>query len=122
MIRQAIWKEHVMMFLSPLSNFWYRRRVIFASAATSFCFRPSTTRFSSRMLPFFLSRCTVWYARLAACSRKAYWFIAEATTVKRVISNERLIRAGYYNLSEAYEHIQSVCIGRAVYRTVRTVR
>ena len=63
-----------------------------------------------------------YFARIAANSRKAYWFMAETTTVKRAISNERLIRAGYYDLSEAYEHIQSACIGRAVYRTVRTVR
>ena len=62
------------------------------------------------------------FARMAANSRKAYWFMAETTTVKRAISNERLIRAGYFDLSEAYERIQSACIGRAVYRTVRTVR
>ena len=63
-----------------------------------------------------------YYARMAANSRKAYWFMAETTTVKRAISNERLTRAGYFDLSEAYERIQSACIGRAVYRTVRTVR
>ena len=63
-----------------------------------------------------------YFARMAANSRKAYWFMAETTTVKRAISNERLIRAGYYDLSEAYERIQSACIGRAVCRTVRTVR
>ena len=63
-----------------------------------------------------------YFTRIAANSRKAYWFIAETTPVKRAISNERLIRAGYYDLSEAYEHIQSACIGRAVGRTVRTVR
>ena len=48
--------------------------------------------------------------------------MAETTTVKRVLSNEKLIRAGYFDLSEAYEHIQSACIGHAVYRTERTVR
>ena len=53
---------------------------------------------------------------------KSYWFMAETTTVKRAISNERLTRSGYFDLSEAYERIQSACIGRAVYRTVRTVR
>ena len=57
-----------------------------------------------------------YFARMAANSRKAYWFMAETTTVKRAISNERLIRAGYYDLSEAYERIQSACIGRAVYQ------
>lgn len=54
--------------------------------------------------------------------RKDCWFMAETTTVKRVLSNEKLIRAGYFDLSEAYEHIQSACIGHAVYRTERTVR
>ena len=59
------------------------------------------------------------FARMAANSRKAYWFMAGTMTVERAITNERLIRAGYYDLSEAYERIQSACIGRAVYRTVR---
>ena len=63
-----------------------------------------------------------YFARMAANSRKAYWFMAETTTVKRAISNERLTRAGYFDLSEAYERIQSACIGRAVYRMVRTGR
>ena len=62
------------------------------------------------------------YARMAANSRRGYWFTAETGAVKRAITNERLTRAGYFELSPAYESIQSACIGRAVYRTVRTVR
>ena len=37
--------------------------------------------------------------------------------VTRGITNERLIRAGFFELSPAYESIQTACIGRAVYRT-----
>lgn len=63
-----------------------------------------------------------YFARMAANSRRGYWFTAETGAVKRAITNERLIRAGYFELSAAYESIQSACVGRAVYRTVCTVR
>ena len=63
-----------------------------------------------------------YFARMAAYSRRGYWFTVETGAVKRGITNERLARAGFYELSPAYESIQSACIGRAVYRTVRTVR
>ena len=59
---------------------------------------------------------------MAANSRKAYWFMAETTTVKSHIKRKAHTRPGYFDLSEAYERIQSACIGRAVYRTVRTAR
>jgi len=62
------------------------------------------------------------YAWMAAMSRRGYWFTVETGAVKRAISNERLARAGFFDLSLAYESIQSACVGRAVYRTVRTVR
>ena len=62
------------------------------------------------------------YAWMAANSRRGYWFTVETGAVKRAITNERLASAGYLDLSLAYESIQSDCIGRAVYRTVRTVR
>ena len=62
------------------------------------------------------------YAYMTAYSRRGYWFTAGTTSVGRAISNERLVNAGYLDLSLAYESIQSDCIGRAVYRTVRTVR
>lgn len=63
-----------------------------------------------------------YFARMAANSRRGYWFTVNTRAVKRGITNESLIRAGYFELSTAYEAIQSACIGRAVYRTVRTVR
>lgn len=63
-----------------------------------------------------------YYARMAANSRRGYWFTAGTGAVEMAITNERLIRAGYFVLSAAYESIQSAYIGRAVYRTVRTVR
>ena len=63
-----------------------------------------------------------YYARMTAMSRRGYWFVAGTTSVGRAISNERLASAGYLDLSQAYESIRSDCIGRAVYRTVRTVR
>ena len=62
------------------------------------------------------------YAFMTAYSRRGYWFVAGTTSVGRAISNERLTSAGFFDLSLAYESIQSDCIGRAVYRTVRTVR
>ena len=63
-----------------------------------------------------------YYAHMAANSRRGYWFTVETGAVKRAITNERLTRAGFFELSPAYESIRSACIGRAVYRTVRTVR
>ena len=63
-----------------------------------------------------------YYAHMAANSRRGYWFTVNTGAVKRGITNERLTRAGFFELSPAYESIQSACTGRAVYRTVRTVR
>lgn len=63
-----------------------------------------------------------YYAHMAANSRRGYWFTANTGAVTRRITNERLTRAGFFELSPAYESIQSACIGRAVYRTVRMVR
>lgn len=63
-----------------------------------------------------------YYAHMAANSRRGYWFTVNAGAVTRGITNERLTRAGFFELSPAYESIQTACIGRAVYRTVRTVR
>ena len=62
------------------------------------------------------------YAHMAANSHRGYWFTANTGAVTRGITNERLTRAGFFELSPAYESIQTACIGRAVYRTVRTVR
>lgn len=63
-----------------------------------------------------------YYAHMAANSRRGYWFTVNTGVVTRGITNERLTRAGFFELSPAYESIQTACIGRAVYRTVRTVR
>lgn len=63
-----------------------------------------------------------YYAYMAANSRRGYWFTVNTGAVTRGITKERLTRAGFFELSPAYESIQSACIGRAVYRTVRTVR
>ena len=63
-----------------------------------------------------------YYAHMAANSHRGYWFTANTGAVTRGITDERLTRAGFFELSPAYESIQSACIGRAVYRTVRTVR
>ena len=63
-----------------------------------------------------------YYAYMAANSRRGYWFTVNTGAVTRGITNERLTRAGFFELSPAYESIQTACIGRALYRTVRTVR
>ena len=63
-----------------------------------------------------------YYAYMAANSRRGYWFTVKTGAVTRGITNKRLIRAGFFELSPAYESIQTACIGRAVYRTVCTVR
>ena len=63
-----------------------------------------------------------YYAHMAANSRRGYWFTANTGAVTRRITNERLTRAGFFELSPAYESIRSACTGRVVYRTVRTVR
>ena len=63
-----------------------------------------------------------YYAYMAANSCRGYWFTVNTGAVTRGITKERLTRAGFFELSPAYESIQTACIGRAVYRTVRTVR
>ena len=62
------------------------------------------------------------YAEWTVRSRRGYWFVAGTTSVGRVISNERLVQAGYFDLSETYESNKIACVERAVYRTVRMVR
>lgn len=46
-----------------------------------------------------------YYARMAANSRKGYWRTCNTTTVKRAITKERLIRAGFYDLAAAYQSV-----------------
>lgn len=60
-----------------------------------------------------------YFARMAAYSRRGHWFTVETGANKGAIANERLIRAGFFTLSLAYESIRFACIGRAVHRTVR---
>ena len=62
------------------------------------------------------------YAWMTAMSRRGCWFVAGTTSVGRAISNERLVKAGYCELTSAYESIKVACVERAVYRTVCTVR
>jgi group II intron reverse transcriptase/maturase len=46
-----------------------------------------------------------YYAKMAANSRKAYWFTSNTTTVKRALSKQRLINSGYYDLAIAYQSV-----------------
>ena len=39
-----------------------------------------------------------------------YWRTVGFGAVERAISNERLVRVGYFDLSEAYESIKTACI------------
>ena len=50
-----------------------------------------------------------YYAHMAANSRKGYWRTVNTTTVKRALSKERLIRAGYYDLAIAYQSVHVNC-------------
>ncbi len=44
-------------------------------------------------------------AKMAANSRKAYWFTSNTTTVKRALSKQRLINSGFYDLATAYQSV-----------------
>ncbi len=46
-----------------------------------------------------------YFAHMAANSRKAYWFTSATSTVNRALSKERLIRAGFYDLTSAYQSV-----------------
>ena len=46
-----------------------------------------------------------YFAHMAANSRKGYWRTVNTTTVKRALSKERLIRAGFYDLALAYQSV-----------------
>ena len=59
-----------------------------------------------------------YHARLTAGSRKAYWAASDFPAVKRAITNERLERAGYFNISKAYEPIHEACILRTIAHTL----
>ena len=46
-----------------------------------------------------------YFAHMAANSRKGYWFTSATSTVNRALSKERLIRAGFYDLTSAYQSV-----------------
>ena len=46
-----------------------------------------------------------YFAKMAANSRKAYWFTSNTTTVKRALSKQRLINSGFYDLATAYQSV-----------------
>ena len=59
-----------------------------------------------------------YHAKLTAGSRKAYWAASDFPAVKRAITNERLERVGYFNISNAYESIHEACILRTIVHTL----
>ena len=54
------------------------------------------------------------YARMESVSErkhttwKGYWAIADSGIVHHTITNERLARRGYYDISEAYKSLHSI--------------
>lgn len=46
-----------------------------------------------------------YFAHMAANSRKAHWFTSATSTVNRALSKERLIQAGFYDLTSAYQSV-----------------
>jgi len=58
------------------------------------------------------------HARMTAGSRQSYWAASDFPAVKRAITKERLERAGYFNISKAYESIHEACILRTVAHTM----
>jgi group II intron reverse transcriptase/maturase len=61
-----------------------------------------------------------WQAWQWANTRKSYWRTAGSFIVTRTITNDRLARRGYSDISEKYEAVH-LRYRTAVYRTVRTV-
>ena len=50
-----------------------------------------------------------WAACICGNSRKGYWRVADTTTLKRAISNERLAAAGYFSIAGYYESLH-LCV------------
>ena len=46
-----------------------------------------------------------WVAREGAYSRKGYWRMAKTGVLQRALTKERLIRWGFYDLSDAYQSV-----------------
>ena len=47
-----------------------------------------------------------WAACICGNSRKGYWRVADTTTLKTAISNERLAAAGYFSIAGCYESLR----------------
>jgi hypothetical protein len=61
---------------------------------------------------------SVRHARMTAGSRQSYWAASDFPAVKRAITKERLERAGYFNISKAYESIHDACVLRTIVHTM----
>ena len=46
-----------------------------------------------------------WRAAEVVYSRKSYWRSSRHAAVQKAISNERLVRAGYYSILDRYESV-----------------
>ena len=44
-------------------------------------------------------------AHMAAYSRRGYWFVTHTVAVNMAMTKERLIRAGFYDLTAAYQSV-----------------
>ena len=62
-----------------------------------------------------------YYAMRTAWSGKAYWAASDLPTVKWAITNERLERAGYFNISNEYESVHEACIMRTMSHTMQAI-
>jgi len=49
-----------------------------------------------------------WKAYRNGNTRKGYWAIASSGILHHTITNERLARRGYYDISEAYKSLHSI--------------
>ena len=50
-----------------------------------------------------------YFAHQAAGCRRGYWWTTNTGAVKRALTKERLIRWGFYDLSEAYQSVHVNC-------------
>lgn len=45
----------------------------------------------------------------AGNSRRGYWFTTQTVAVNMAMTNERLIRSGFYDLAKAYQSVHENC-------------
>ena len=62
-----------------------------------------------------------YHAMRTAWTGKAYWAASDLPTVKWAITNERLERAGYFNISNEYESVHEACIMRTMSHTMQAI-